>query len=96
MKKFPLVFLIFMAFGLKAQIWNNSFETWALDTAYFAGLSGILPMDTFPYHDPVSWTSSNALSGADTFGNKFLGYAKSERLFRQLGHPNGDRYAPSD
>jgi hypothetical protein len=74
MKKILLVSFFFAAFGLSkvdAQIYNPGFETWTNDTAYFDGLT-VFPKDTFPYSDPLNWTTTNALSGADTFGNVFL------------------------
>jgi large repetitive protein len=46
---------------------NSSFETWTTDTAFFTGF-GYLGADTFTFSDPVDWTTTNALSGADTFG----------------------------
>ena len=75
MKKILLIVFLFAAFGFNKmnaqQIYNNSFETWTNDTAYFDGLT-LFPKDTFPYSDPAQWTTTNALSGADTFGHFFF------------------------
>lgn len=72
MKKILLVSFLIAAFSLtrvNAQIFNAGFENWAVDTAHFTGF-GFFPAETFPFTDPVQWTSTNALSGADTFGHK--------------------------
>ncbi len=76
MKKFLLATLLLVAFSLakvSAQaVLNNSFETWTTETAYFDGFGGFFPADTFQYSDPADWTTTNALSGADTLGNFVL------------------------
>jgi len=74
MKKTLLIFCLFAAFNftkVNAQIYNSGFETWTNDTAYFDGLTLFKP-DTFEFSDPAQWTTTNALSGADTFGHKFF------------------------
>ncbi len=75
MKKSLLVVVLFAAlsFSTKAQsILNSSFETWITQTAYFDGFGGFFPADTFQFSDPELWTTTNALSGADTLGNFFF------------------------
>ncbi len=72
MKKSLLIASLFtlLAFNnVSAQIPNNSFETWKLDTFYLgAGEISNLPADTITFMDPVSWTSSNTLTGLDSLG----------------------------
>ncbi|HLP22111.1 MAG TPA: T9SS type A sorting domain-containing protein, partial [Chitinophagales bacterium] len=53
-------------------ILNNSFETWYTDTAFFDGFSGFFPSEEFMYTDPEDWTTTNALTGADTLGHFFF------------------------
>mgnify|MGYP003344104797 FL=1 len=76
MKKILLFVFLFAGIGFSKinaqQILNASFDNWSTDTAYFTGFNGFFPKDTFPYSDPVDWTSTNALSGADTFGHFFF------------------------
>ena len=72
MKKILLLLVVFAAARLNGQIINGSFEHWALDTANFPGFSGVVPADIFPYHDPVSWTSANAVTGAPALGGRML------------------------
>jgi hypothetical protein len=75
MKKIVLVSFLFAIVALSktnAQIVNNGFENWVTDTSYFNGFNGFFKPDTFAYNEPVDWTSTNFLSGADTFGNIFL------------------------
>jgi hypothetical protein len=75
MKKFLLASVLLVAVGfttVNAQILNNSFETWSTQTAYFDGFGGFFPADTFQFSDPQDWTTTNALSGADTLGGFFL------------------------
>src|SRR5437868_3286414 len=75
MKKILLAFSLFGILALSrvnAQIVNASFENWSTDTAHFDGFGGFFPPETFPYPNPDGWTTTNALSGADTFGNVFL------------------------
>ena len=72
MKKLLLVFAIFAIARVNAQIVNNSFENWANDTANFAGFTGVVPAATFPYSDPVGWTSINGVTGAPGLGGLFL------------------------
>ena len=75
MKKILLITFIFAAFSaskVNAQILNPGFENWTTDTAYFDGFSGFFPADTFVYSDPDQWTTTNALTGADTLGNFFF------------------------
>ena len=72
MKKSLLIASLFtlLAFNnVSAQILNNSFETWKLDTFYLAaGEISSLPADTIEFFDPVSWSSSNTLTGLDSLG----------------------------
>ena len=72
MKKILLAFAILFVAKLNAQIVNNSFENWRLDTSYFAGFTGIIPGDTFTYNDPVGWTSANGVTGSTGLGNFIL------------------------
>ncbi|MBP6732134.1 MAG: T9SS type A sorting domain-containing protein [Chitinophagales bacterium] len=74
MKKFLLASLLMVAFGftnVNAQIVNAGFENWDTSTAYFSGFN-LFPADTFPFADPQGWTTTNALTGADTLGGLFL------------------------
>lgn len=74
MKKILLFVSLIAFFALpyaNAQVVNDSFENWDNNIAYFSGFT-FFPADTFPYTDPVTWTTTNALSGADTFGGRFL------------------------
>ena len=62
-----VVFSAAVSFG---QVQNSSFETWGLDTSYL-DLSFIgFPADTFTFQDPLKWTSSNTITGADSLGAK--------------------------
>lgn len=75
MKKSLLVAVLFAVLTLntKAQSINNSsFETWITQTANFDGFGGFFPPETFQFSDPDLWTTTNALSGADTLGNFFF------------------------
>src|SRR5687768_15495609 len=72
MKKLLLLLAVFTGLTSSAQIVNSGFETWTQDTAYFDGFGGFFPSDTFLFMDPMGWTSTNALSGADTLGGGFL------------------------
>ena len=72
MKKILLLLVAFIALRSNAQIANGSFENWALDTASFAGFTGFVAADVFPYHDPVGWTSTNGVTGASGLGGHFL------------------------
>lgn len=105
MKKI-LLFVFFLSImalpKLNAQVLNASFENWSSSTAYFSGLN-FFPPDTFPFSDPVDWTTTNALSGADTFGNLFLvtqtndahtgvsALALTTKAFDTVGTPLGPR-----
>ena len=74
MKKILLFASLIAFFALpkvNGQVVNDSFENWDNNIAYFSGFT-FFPADTFPYSDPVTWTTTNALSGADTFGGRFL------------------------
>lgn len=71
MKKILLLASVLTALNLNAQIFNNSFENWSTDTAYFSGFN-FFPADTFEYSDPDQWTTTNPLSGTDTFGALFM------------------------
>ena len=57
MKKSLLVVSVLTMLAFKftsAQILNNSFESWKLDTFYLAaGVISSLPADTVTYNDPV-------------------------------------------
>ena len=72
MKKILLVIAIFAVARVNAQVVNGDFENWAIDTAHFAGFSGVVPAATFPYSDPVGWTSINGVTGAPGLGSLFL------------------------
>jgi len=72
MKKILLLVAVFFAVRASAQIINGSFENWGPDTSYFAGYSGIVAGDTFPYRDPLQWTSANGISGAASLGGRLL------------------------
>lgn len=56
----------------QAQVLNNGFENWETVTVNFAGSPPILPADTFDAFEPVNWSTSNAVSGADSIGGVFL------------------------
>jgi hypothetical protein len=71
MKKILLAFSLFAAVAVNAQISNNSFENWGIDTINFPSISG-LPPDTFQAPNPDFWSSSNSLSGADSLGGVFF------------------------
>lgn len=71
MKKILLAFSLFAGVAVNAQIGNNSFENWGVDTIYFPSISG-LPPDTFQSPNPDLWSSSNSLSGADSLGGVFF------------------------
>lgn len=72
MKKILFAVAIFSTLFSDAQILNNGFENWSMDTAYFDGFGGFFKKDTFEFMNPDGWTTTNQLSGADTFGNIFL------------------------
>lgn len=75
MKKTLLFALMLVALGftkVNAQIYNAGFETWVEDTAFFDGFGGFFPAEEFLYSDPENWTTTNALTGADTLGNFFF------------------------
>lgn len=74
MKRIVLLATFFVALTVntKAQILNSSFETWVSETSYFDGFGGFFPADTFTFSDPELWTTTNALSGADTLGGRFF------------------------
>lgn len=71
MKKVLLSLALFAAFSTQAQIVNNDFENWAIDTIFSPPISTI-PADTFTANNPVDWTSSNSLTGADSLGGVFF------------------------
>lgn len=71
MKKILLAFAVFAFTQVNAQIVNNDFENWATDTIYFPG-SSTIPADTFTANNPVGWTTSNSISGADSLGGVFF------------------------
>lgn len=75
MKKslFFVVTLLLSYFTINAQIvLNPSFENWSTDTSTL-DLSIIgYPKDTFTFPDPVDWTSSNYVTGADSLGYKLF------------------------
>jgi len=71
MKKILLALSIFASLAVNAQISNNSFENWGIDTIIFPSISG-LPPDTFEAPNPDMWSSSNSLSGADSLGGVFF------------------------
>lgn len=56
----------------QAQVLNNGFENWETVTVNFAGSPPILPADTFDAFEPVNWSTSNAVSGADSIGGVFF------------------------
>lgn len=66
----PIVFALVTS--VNAQISNASFENWEIDTTEFAGFGATIPPDTFDFSDPVGWTSSNAVTGADSLGGQFF------------------------
>ncbi len=74
MKKILLLFAFFsvlFSYKTKAQIVNNDFENWKLDTFYFAaGTIGNLPADTTTFNNPVGWTTSNVLTQLDSIGGR--------------------------
>jgi len=76
MKNVLLALILFLLAGFattNAQIVNNSFENWYLDTFYLAaGQAGSLPADTISFNEPVLWTSSNYLTGLDSLGHQIL------------------------
>ena len=76
MKNTLLALALFIVLGfskLNAQIVNNDFENWKLDTFYLpADTIGTLPADTVVFNEPVGWTSSNFLTALDSFGGKRL------------------------
>jgi len=76
MKNTLLAFALFMILGfskLNAQIVNNDFEQWKLDTFYLpADTIGTLPADTVSFNEPIGWTSSNFVTALDSFGGKLL------------------------
>ncbi|MBK7148553.1 MAG: PCMD domain-containing protein [Bacteroidetes bacterium] len=71
MKKVLLSLAIFAAVSTQAQIVNNDFENWAIDTIFSPPISTI-PADTFTANNPVDWTSSNSLTGTDSLGGVFF------------------------
>jgi len=71
MKKILLAAALFIAVGVHAQILNNDFENWGIDTIFFPGISPI-PPDTFLAPNPAGWTTSNSLTGADSLGGVFF------------------------
>ncbi|MCS6934894.1 MAG: Ig-like domain-containing protein [Chitinophagales bacterium] len=71
MKRTLLLLLSAMAATVNAQILNNDFENWATDTIYFPG-SSTVPPDTFTAFNPLYWTTSNSISGADSLGGVFF------------------------
>lgn len=68
MKKTLLALFVCATLVSNAQVLNESLENWKTDTTYFQGFAGTIPPDTFSFEDPIDWTSSNALSGADSLG----------------------------
>jgi enamine deaminase RidA (YjgF/YER057c/UK114 family) len=73
MKKTLLIIGLLASVACRAQIVNNSFENWALDTFYLAsGEIAGLPADTTIFPDPIGWTSSNAISNLDSLGRQIL------------------------
>ena len=72
MKKILLVIAVFALVRTNAQVYNASFETWNLDTANFAGFTGVVAADTFPFYDPAQWTSANAVTGVSGLGGRSL------------------------
>lgn len=76
MKKTLLIAALFAIAGfakLDAQIVNNSFESWYLDTFYLpAGEISGVPADTISFYDPVGWTSSNSLTKLDSVGGEIF------------------------
>lgn len=71
MKKLLPLVLVLLTLASTAQIVNNDFENWSIDTTYFEG-NATIPADTFTSENPVGWTSSNAISGADSLGGVFF------------------------
>lgn len=55
-----------------AQVVNNGFENWENVQIIFEGSAPIIPADTFNADEPAQWSSSNAVSGADSLGGLFL------------------------
>lgn len=55
-----------------AQVYNNGFENWENIEIIFEGSPPIINADTFMADEPVLWSSSNAVSGADSLGGLFL------------------------
>ncbi|MFM2307373.1 MAG: hypothetical protein RLZZ367_2042 [Bacteroidota bacterium] len=75
MKKTLLFALLLVALGFNrsnAQVLNAGFENWSQNTANFDGFGGFFPPETFQYSDPDQWTTTNALTGADTLGHFFF------------------------
>ena len=56
----------------QAQVLNHSFENWETVTITFEGYPPLIPVDTFDANEPSLWSTSNAVSGADSLGAKFL------------------------
>lgn len=74
MKKILLALMVAVTVTSQAQILNHDFENWKWDTIYFPGASGV-PPDTFEAFNPLDWTTSNSLSGADSLGGvNFVNY----------------------
>jgi hypothetical protein len=76
-----LPFLCALAITGTAQVTNPSFENWETDTTEFAGFGANIPADTFAYSDPVGWTSSNAVTGADSLGGIFFVNQSSDAIY---------------
>lgn len=74
MRRILLLIPIILALvaNVNAQISNAGFENWEIDTTEFAGFGSTIPPDTFDFSDPVGWTSSNAVTGADSLGGQFF------------------------
>ena len=76
MKNVLLALALFLIAGyskLNAQVVNNSFENWYLDTFRLPPNEiSTLPGDTISFYDPVGWTSSNSLTKLDSIGGKIF------------------------
>lgn len=73
MKKVLLSFTSMAVFAIShAQVLNNSFENWFVDTGSFE-YAPLIPLSTYPCNNPVNWSSGNQLTQSpDLGGNEFV------------------------
>lgn len=68
-KKYILIILSICGISLKAQVANNNFENWGTLTNNFAVTAlGFNICGNFTYNEPLSWSSTNQLTGAADIG----------------------------